>query len=53
MRNDKKESLLFGLIGILVRTMRNDKKENLLFGLIGILAVIMLLTVLFATLQFH
>ena len=33
--------------------MRNDKKESLLFGLIGILAVIMLLTVLFATLQFH
>lgn len=53
MRNDKKESLLFGLIQRLTRTMINDEKESLLFGLIGILAVIMLLTVLFATLQFH
>ena len=31
--------------------MRNDKKESLLFGLIGILAVVMLLTVLLATLN--
>lgn len=31
--------------------MKQEQKESLLFGLIGILAVIMLLTVLLATLN--